>query len=220
MTIKLHGAALSPFVRKTRVVLGLKNIAYQSVHVDPTNLPEGFERISPMRRIPVLEVNDTFLADSAAICVWAEGHQPSPSLYPSDPLLHARCVWFERYADYDLAVNTTFSVFRNRFLMPLIGKPGNEERVNKALHEVLPGMFEYLESQLQDRPYLCGEHMTVADIAVASQMVNFAHGGERLDPERYPAFAAYLDTLHALPPFAETIAKESAFVQQVSAARK
>ena len=50
MSIKLYGAALSPFVRKTRVALALKGIEFESVHVDPNNPPEGYEKISPMKR--------------------------------------------------------------------------------------------------------------------------------------------------------------------------
>src|SRR3546814_7571709 len=42
MSMKVYGAILSPFVRKTRVVLALKGIEYQPVHVDPDNKPEGY----------------------------------------------------------------------------------------------------------------------------------------------------------------------------------
>lgn len=215
MSIKLHGAALSPFVRKARIVLALKGVDYEPVHVDPANLPDGFEKMSPMRRIPVLEVDGQYLPDSAAICAYLEDTFPATPLYPKDAFEHGRVVWLQRYIDYDLAQYTTFHVFRNRVILPLIGKECDETRVQKALTEKLPAMFAYLNDELTGKTYLVGDSMTVADIALASQMVNFAHGGETLDADKYPALAAHIERMHALAPFAKTIEKESAFVANV-----
>ena len=52
MPMKLYGAVMSPFDRKTRVVLAPKGLDYEAVHVDPNNKPEGYEKISPLQRIP------------------------------------------------------------------------------------------------------------------------------------------------------------------------
>ena len=60
-----------------------------------------------------------------------------------------------------------------------------------------------------------GNSMTVADIALASQMVNFRHGGEVVDPAKYPNLAGHTERMHALEPFAKTIEKESGFIQKV-----
>ena len=219
MTIKLYGAALSPFVRKTRVALALKGVEYESVHVDPTNFPDGYEKISPMKRIPALEVDGTFLADSAAICAWAEKINPEPALYPTDAMELGRTIWFERFVDYDLATRCTFAVFRNRVVMRLIGKECDEDKVQHALEQTIPPLFAYLDGELEGREFLVGDSMTIADIALASQLVNFHHGGESVDAAKYPHLAAHTERMHALAPFAETIAKESGFVQKVIGAQ-
>ena len=57
MSIKLYGAILSPFVRKTRVFLALKGLDYEAVNVDPNSPPEGYEKLNPLRRIPAIEVD-------------------------------------------------------------------------------------------------------------------------------------------------------------------
>ncbi|EKF73890.1 transferase [Alcanivorax hongdengensis A-11-3] len=215
MTMKLYGAALSPFVRKTRVVLALKGLEYESVHVDPNNPPPDYEKISPMKRIPALEVDGQYLADSAAICAYLERIQPQPALYPSDPMAYARTLWFERYIDYDIAANCTFGVFRNRIIMPLIGKTCDEDKVQHYLAEKIPPLLAYLDRELEGREYLVGDSLTIADIAMGSQMVNFRHGGECVDPQRYPNLAAHTERMHALAPFAATIEKESAFIEKV-----
>ena len=215
MTIKLYGAALSPFVRKTRVVLALKGVDYEAVHIDPNNPPEGYEKISPMKRIPALEVDGQYLADSAAICAYLEKVYPEPALYPTAPLELGRVIWFQRYVDYDLAMRCTFAVFRNRVVMRLIGKECDEEKVQHALANTIPPLFAYLDKELEGREFLVGDSMTVADIGLASQLVNFKHGGEIVDPAKYPNLAAHTERMHALEPFAKTIEKESGFIQKV-----
>ncbi|GAA5136406.1 glutathione S-transferase family protein [Alloalcanivorax gelatiniphagus] len=215
MTMKLYGAILSPYVRKTRMVLALKGLDYESVMVDPNNKPEGYEKISPLGRIPALEVDGRFLADSAVICAYLEGIQPQPFLYPKDAFDHARALWFEKYADYELGPECTFRVFRNRVVKRLIGKACNEEECRKALDTTIPPLFDYLERELEGREYLVGDQLSIADIAVASQMVNFAHGGESPDAGRHPNLAAHTARLHGLDPFAQTIEKESGFLKKV-----
>lgn len=217
MDLKLHGAALSPFVRKTRMFMQEKNIPFESVHVDPTNLPEGFDKLNPLKRIPVLEHGDKTLADSAVICRYLETLFPDTPLYPTDPWQQARCSWFEKFADYELAAACTFAVFRNRIIMPLVGRPCDEERVQKALAKSIPPLFAYLDQELAGKEFLIGEHMTIADIAVASQLVNLHHGGESVDAQRYPNLAAFAERMHARPTFAKSISKESDFVEKVRA---
>ncbi len=215
MTRRLHGAALSPFVRKARVFLKEKGLEYESVHVDPNDPPADFHRLNPLKRVPAFEEEDLVLADSAVICDYLERRYPEPPLYPSDPAGHARTLWFEKFADYEIANQATLAVFRNRVVMRLLGRPCDEDKVQRALHEKLPPLLDYLEGQLGDREYLVGDMLTVADIALASQFVNLQHGGEHLDAERWPALAAHRDRLHARPAFSQTIERESAFVQKL-----
>ena len=51
MKLKLYGAMLSPFVRKVRVMLALKKIDYDiDVQVSPLSVPEGYEKIHPLKK--------------------------------------------------------------------------------------------------------------------------------------------------------------------------
>lgn len=215
MTMKLYGAILSPYVRKTRMVLALKGLDYESVMVDPNNKPEGYEKISPLGRIPALEVDGRFLADSAVICAYLERIQPEPALYPDDAYEYARALWFEKFADYEMGPQCTFKVFRNRVVKRLIGQACNEQECQQALDTTIPPLLDYLEKELDGKEYLVGDRLTIADIAVASQLVNFAHGGEHPDAARHPNLAAHTDRIHGLEPFKQTIEKESGFLKKV-----
>jgi glutathione S-transferase len=214
MTLKVYGAALSPFVRKVRVLLDEKGLDYEPVHVDPNDPPPDYRAINPLMRIPALADGDRVLADSAVICAYLERRFPEPGLYPADDYEYARTLWFEKYADEELGVNCTRTIFRNRVVMRLLGRDCNEQAVQKACSEALPPHLDYLEEQLGDHDFFVGGRFTVADIAMASQFTNMQHGGEQIDADRWPRMAAYVERIQARPAFQRHIEKESGFIRK------
>lgn len=214
MTYQLYGAALSPFVRKTRVFLLEKGQDYEAIHVDPFNLPDNYEELNPLKRIPVLQHGEHTLADSAVICSYLEQLHPEPQLYPESPYAYARCQWFEKFADYEIAPQTTFRVFRQRLLLPLFGQTCQEEEVQKALNVALPPLLEYLEGELQGQDYLVDNRLSVADIALACQFVNLEHGGESGLLDSWPNLKAHRERLLARDSFQQLLPTERAFVKK------
>ena len=67
MAFKILGAALSPFVRKTRVFFAEKGIPYDQDPVIPFAPPADWKTKSPLGRIPCLEHDGRFLPDSSVI---------------------------------------------------------------------------------------------------------------------------------------------------------
>src|SRR5262245_261519 len=59
------GSYLSPYVRKVLVLLELKEVAYRIDPIVPFFGNEEFERLSPLRQIPVLVDGDLVLNDSS-----------------------------------------------------------------------------------------------------------------------------------------------------------
>lgn len=214
MTLKVYGAALSPFVRKVRVFLDEKGAEYEPVHINPNDPPPDYRAINPLMRIPALADGDRVLADSAVICAYLERRFPEPALYPDDDYLYARALWFEKYADYELGQNCTRAIFRNRVVMKLLGRECDEAAVARARDEALPPHLDYLEEQLGEQSFLVGDRFTVADIAMASQFTNMEYGGEGVKAERWPRLAAYLERLQARATFRERIDKESGFIRK------
>lgn len=216
MSYILHGAVLSPFVRKCRAYLAEKDIPYEHVHADPGNLPEGYERLNPLRRIPALEHGDLCLADSSVICQYLERLHPEVPLYGGVAADFARTLWLEKYADYELASVSTFGIYRERLIMPLRGIATREERVQRAL-AALPALFDYLEQTLGEREWFVGDQLTVADIAIASQFVNLEHVGEReaLSAQRWPRLHAFVERMLKRPSLAEGVEQERSLVGKI-----
>jgi len=215
MSITLYGATLSPFVRKIRIFLAEKGLDYEHVQIDPFNKPADYENMSPFGRIPALKDGDKTLADSAVICSYLEEKYPGPPLYPSDPYLKARTLWFEKFGDYELAPQTTFRVFRNRVVMRLIGQTPDESVVEEALESQIPPLLDYLEKELGDTPYIVGNQFSVADIAIATQFICFALGGEFVNQTRWPRSANYLQCLFDRSSIQPLYQNELSFVNKV-----
>ena len=87
----------------------------------------------------------------------------------------------------------------NRIVAPrFLGRPCDEAAVRTALDETLPPILAYLETQAGDE-WLVGDALTLADISVASGLVNLHHAGEAPDPTRYPALTAWYDRIVGPP---------------------
>lgn len=209
MSLTVFGVPLSPFVRKVRLCLLEKGIDYQLETVMPFTPPQWYLELNPLGRIPALRDGDCTLADSSVICQYLEEAYPDTArLYGKDAQERGRVRWLEKYADYELAPLTTFTVFRNRILKPTSGQPCNEEAVQAALQEKLPPHFDYLEQQLGAQRFFLGDQLSLADIAVTCQLINMAHGGEQLNAQRWPALSAHHARMLALPSIAGLLSDE------------
>jgi glutathione S-transferase len=200
MSLIVYGAPLSPFVRKVRVLLAELGLDYQLEIIRPFDQPDWYYAVSPLGRIPALKDGDVSLADSSVICQYLSDKYPErPNLFADTPALSAQVRWLEKYADYELAPLCTFAIFRNRALKPLMGQSCDEQAVQSALQDKLPKHFDYLEQTLGTKPFFVGARLSLADLAIASQLINMEHGGEVLDAQRWPQLSSHYGRIKALP---------------------
>ena len=197
----LHGANISPYVRKVRVALAHKSIKYNSVQQSPFGASEEFKSISPLSKIPCWEEGDLTLPDSSVILGYLEHRYPEPPLLPQQAGPRARALWFEEYADTKLG-ETVAAVFFQRVVRPNVLKQETDSVAVEHLLEVaLPKVLDYLTSCLGDDDFMVGSSFSLADIALTSPFVNFALAGETIDRIRWPAMANYIERVHGLPSY-------------------
>ena len=83
MAVTLVGYPISPFVRKARVALEAKGIAYDIDPVVPYTDREKVLKVNPAGTVPVLlQSGSEPITESADIVAWAEKTVPLPSLIP------------------------------------------------------------------------------------------------------------------------------------------
>lgn len=195
----LHGADLSPFVRKVRFALAIKQIEHDQTPVIPFAKTEEFLALSPLGKIPVYEDGDFRVADSSVIIDYLEHTCPDPSLYPKDAKERAQALFCEEYADTNLTMALTTPFFQRFIRKNFFKQDPDEAVVAKAIDEDLPPCLDYFTAQLGDRDYLVGSQLSIADIAVASPFVNFRIGGGSVDAGRWPVLSTYIDRIFGLP---------------------
>ena len=222
MTLMIYGSTISPFVRKVRVVLAEKGLEYKLDPVNPFAPPPEFLAISPLKRIPAFRDTDlpepNHLSDSSVICDYLEHKFPTPALYPSDPYQRARALWYEEYADSILAQTVGGGLFFERVVKRIMKGQPDESVCQTTLTQKLPPLFDYLEKEIGDKQFFAGDAFSIADIAVATMIVNFEHAGEAIDAVRWPKLSAFVKRVHERPSFKACIDEERPFIQRVRAA--
>jgi len=222
MALMVYGSTISPFVRKVRVVLAEKGLEYKIDPVNPFAPPPEFLAISPLKRIPAFRDTDlpepNHLSDSSVICDYLEHKFPTPALYPSDPYQRARALWYEEYADSILAQTVGGGLFFERVVKRIMKGQPDESVCQTTLTQKLPPLFDYLEKEIGDKQFFAGGAFSIADIAVATMIVNFEHAGEAIDAARWPKLAAFTKRVHERPSFKACIDEERPYIQHVRAA--
>ena len=218
MKVKVHGTMLSPWVRRLVAFIQEKGAEYEMVNVVPMGEPDPeFLKISPLGKVPVLEVGGRYLPDSLAACAFLENEIPDPRLFPEDSWQLGWMHWLGDYIGTSLFAKVEVPLFIQRFINPVfLQQESDQAAIDQAL-ALMPSHFDYLESQLDDgRPYLIGNDVSLVDLTAGSVFMNFGHAGVQVDAQRWPHLAAYVKRVHARPSFQHIIEIEKAAVGTVS----
>ncbi len=204
--MKIIGSYVSPYVRKVLACLALKGLEYEIDPITPFFGSDDFERLSPLRRIPVLIDGDLVLCDSSVICAYLDEAYEGRALLPPDPRERARARWLEEYADTRLGDVLIWGFFYQKFVHPIVwGEPGDQARIEKTLSEDAPAALDYLEAQLPAAGWLFGADIGIADIAIASFFRTAFHAGFEVEDARWPITAGFLDRALADRVFADLL---------------
>ena len=151
---------LCPYVQRAAIALAEKGVAFDRVDIDLANKPGWFTAISPLGKVPLLQVSvpegRIAIFESAAILEYLEETQPAP-LHPADPLERARHRGWIEFASAQLAN---------------IARLYNASATDafEAEHSALRLSFERLEQELGDRPHgplVVNERMSLVDAVYA-----------------------------------------------------
>jgi glutathione S-transferase len=206
--LTIIGSFVSPYVRKVLACMNLKGLTFEVDPITPFFGNDEFERLSPLRRIPVLIDGELSVSDSSVICEYLDEAYPSHPLLPSNPTDRARARWFEEYADTRLGDIFIWGLFYQKIVHPLVwGEPGDHDRIERVLNEDAPAALDYLERELPADGFLFGD-IGLADIAIASFFRNAAYAGFKPDAARWPRTAAFVERTLAHPCIADLLVFE------------
>lgn len=214
--LKVYGVPFSVHTRKVLMAAQLKGIGYEVVPVAPVlpdGLPRDWPRISPTGLIPAIEHGGLSLTDSTAITLYLERLVPEPALLPQDPKEYARVLSLDAWAG-TLFQRVVRPLFHELVVGPrLHDRQGDRAIIDGALREAR-ACFTFLEGLDRGR-FLVGEHLSIADLAVVSNLIVFHYVGQRIDSRSSPRLSQYFRDRIAEPAFATALERERPFVEQM-----
>lgn len=191
--LQLHQFRHSAFCEKVRLVLAAKGLDYSVVEVMPGIGQLELFRLSGQRQVPVLVDGGAVVADSTAIALHLEERHPEPPLLPADPAQRARALLLEDWADTTLAAGCRLALVQAAAADPVLrgallpeatpgplrqlvaGLPGAlgelmADAVGAGEREHLLANLTQLGALVSEAPYLVGDRVSLADLAVAAQL--------------------------------------------------
>jgi glutathione S-transferase len=220
--LTIYGVPFSVHTRKLIAAARIKSIPYavqRVVPVVPESLPPEWRTISPTGLIPAIDDDGFVLADSTAIVLYLERKHPGPALLPGDPKDFGTALSLDAWAGGALFRSMVQPLFHNQIVAPNIRKvEPDRAAVEAALHKALPEAYGYLEHRAHGT-YLVGDALSIADLAVVSNLVVMGYLGHRVDKERFPRLAAYFQRHLSSPTLAAVIADEKPSVEGVPGLR-
>lgn len=224
--ITLHQFEISPFCDKIRRILHWKRQPYAVREVPLRDAFTAVKKINPIGKLPCLEHDGRFIADSTDIAYYLEETFPDPALLPQDPKLRALVHFFEDWADeslYFYEMRLRFTVPHNaRRNIPLLtahdpgwmkaaaqllippmmrGILSRQGLGRKPLGHVVRDVERHvdaLSAWLGHGKWLVGDALSLADLSVFAELscVRGADEGARVIDAR-PAVVAWLERVDA-----------------------
>ena len=218
MTLKVHGMLLSPWVRRLVAFIEEKGLSYELINVVPLGEPDPeFLKISPLGKVPVLEVDGRFLPDSLAACAYLEKTHSDSPLFPSDAWDLGWMHWLSDYLATGLFSKVEAPLFIQRFVNPNFLQMEPDPNVIEEALKLMPKHYNYLQGQLKDgRPYFLGESANLVDLTAGSIFINLLHAGEPVDADQWPELAAYVTRVLERPSFKRILELEKDSVGEIS----
>jgi len=196
--MKLYGSFTSPYARKARILVIEKSIECEFIEEIPGDTNARFNRLNPLAKVPVLEISETqALYDSPVIVEYLDALAGEP-LIPSRGDARWDVQRLHALADgiMDAVVTRMQEVRRpeQSRMDDVIDK--QEQKVANALGS--------LNQAVRQREFLVGDHLTMADIAVAVALdyvdLRYAHDWRT----QFPELAFWLASISSRPSFQET----------------
>ncbi len=205
----LYGVSPSPFVRKAMLAHAHKNVPYELKVTMPNSEDEEFRQASPTGKVPAYKTDDGVgFADSSVIVAYLERISTNHSLYPEKASDYAQALWLEEWGDSELMA-ATGALYFQRVIGPIFIKQETDlSRVDEILTELLPKVFNLLESRLSDENWLIGDNLSIADITIGSCLISLLHADYQVEQSRWPKLYSYNERFLALPIAQAQIANE------------
>lgn len=167
---RLFHMPLSPFCRKVRLTLAEKKIEVELIEERFWEQGAEFLRRNPAGKVPVLKYENRLMAESQPICEYLEEIHPNPPLLPRSPAdryeVRRLCAWFDDKFHHEV----TSKLLYERVNKKLSGQGYPDSKNVKMGAQRIKYHLDYMGWLLDQRRWLAGDVMTLADFAAAAHL--------------------------------------------------
>lgn len=191
--IKLYRFPLSGHSHRAELFLSLLGLPVEPIDVDLAGGEQktpAYLAMNAFGQVPVIQDGDVTIADSTAILVYLARRYGDPSWLPTDPAGAAQVQRWLSVASGQVAYGPCAAR-----LITVFGMEFNPQEVIARAHT----LFAVMEKELAERPFLAGDHATIADVANHTYIAHAPEGNVSLAD--YPNIRAWLARIEALPGF-------------------
>lgn len=211
--LTFYDNAFSPFARKVWLALELKGVPYTGLDGLAVKHRDALANVNGRVEVPAIDHDGLVVVGSADIVAYLERIAPTPRLHPEPAaaFVHARA--WERCADHaidPILINLSYWSWAER-------EDAMPEGMLEAARRDLSRVYDALERDLSDRPFVSGDSISIADVALFPHLTATKTFGVGHDPARHPRLHAWLKSLRAHPVFARDLSRVKDFLATYAA---
>ncbi len=167
----LYQFPLCPFSRKIRLLLSEKNVAYDLVREDPWSASDMFFNLNPAGRTPVIVNRDKniIIPDSRAIAEYFEEVVERSPMINGSATQRAEIRRLVALFDESFYADVTAPLLSERMRKRILRQPPDSGALRNAM-KLAHGHLDYLDWLIDNRPWVAGSTMSLADLAAAAQI--------------------------------------------------
>jgi glutathione S-transferase len=166
-----------------------------------------FLRRNPAGKVPVMRHDGRVMSDSQAICEYLDETVPTSPLMPRPPLeryeVRRLCAWF----DDKFHSEVTAKLLYERVNKKIMGLGYPDSKNVKAGATAIRYHMDYLSWILDQRRWLAGDAMTLADFAAAAHLSCLDYISD-VDWPRWPAVKDWYAKIKSRPSFRPLLADQ------------
>ena len=211
-TTRLYHSTLSPFCRKVRLVLAEKKIEVELVEEKYWENPPDLKRRNPAGKLPVLRFRGTMLAESQAIVEYIDEVVSESPLMPRGALdrhvVRRLCAWFDDKFNSEV----TQPILNERVWKKILRSGYPDSRAVKDGLRAIKEHMDYLAGLLEDRRWLAGGAMSLADFTAAAHFSCLDYISD-VDWDRSEVLRDWYATIKSRPAFRGVLADQVPGIQ-------
>jgi glutathione S-transferase len=167
----LYQFPLCPFSRKIRLLLSEKNIPFDLVREDPWSASDLFFNLNPAGRTPVIADKERgiVIPDSRAIAEYFEETVERAPMINGTATQRAEIRRLVALFDENFYADVTAPLLSERMKKRILRLPPDSRALREAM-KMAHGHLDYLDWLIDNRPWVAGSTMSLADLAAAAQI--------------------------------------------------